>query len=268
MTTIDASQHEGKDRPGATPYDQYAKGSKDPQGRRIKIVIGRHRHLVVYITEQDEVGWNYDELPERLRPAIAELQRLKALGISSLPRNYHPQFVMHLASGLYGALLSNETADLASFFDVARTLIETKSRERARLHYVGLSSLFALVVVIAIVVASTWIPADMKLLAEIVRGMGGGAVGAMTSIIQRGRDLKIDPATSAFDLALQGLLRVFLGTIFGAFIVVASLSNIAFGNFQGNPTALLALTVVAGFSERLVPDLIERTAKVSGPGEE
>ena len=62
------------EEPGATPYDGYNPGSKDPFGRTIRTVIGRHRHMVVYITEDHAVGWNYDKMPERLRPAVGEFQ--------------------------------------------------------------------------------------------------------------------------------------------------------------------------------------------------
>jgi hypothetical protein len=118
-------------RLGATPYDDLVPGALDRDRRRIKWVIGRHRNLAVWVTEDHTVGWHYIELPARLRPAAVEFQRLVGLARSTLPKNYSPQIAVYLGTAMYGALLTGEGADPLSAFAVARSFVETKSRERA-----------------------------------------------------------------------------------------------------------------------------------------
>jgi hypothetical protein len=62
-------------------------------------------------------------------------------------------------------------------------------------------------------------------------------------------------------VAAQGLVRIVLGAIFGAVLVVLSKGNVAFGTVSDNLLALCGLSIAAGLSERLIPDLLERSAK-------
>ena len=62
---------------------------------------------------------------------------------------------------------------------------------------------------------------------------------------------------------------VVLGAVFGVVLVVLSKADLAFGSFASNTWALFGLSVAAGLSERLVPDLLERSAKgATGQAEE
>jgi hypothetical protein len=46
------------EHPGTRPYDDYNPGAKDPFGRTIRTVIGRHRQFIVYVTTDPVIGWN------------------------------------------------------------------------------------------------------------------------------------------------------------------------------------------------------------------
>jgi hypothetical protein len=127
---------------GATQYDSYVAGSKDPFGRTIRTVVGRHRHMVVYVADDPAVCWNYDEMPERLRPAVTEFQVLNGLSRSCLSKKVQEAAVALMASALYAALLTPEGLDPKSAFTDARAYTLRKSTGRARLYYVLLSLLF------------------------------------------------------------------------------------------------------------------------------
>jgi hypothetical protein len=93
------------------PYDDYKPGSKDSFGREIKTIIGRHRHMVVYITTDGAVGWDYQNLPERLRPAVVEFQTLEGLAKFCLARDLHATALNLLAKALYAGLLCEDGKD-------------------------------------------------------------------------------------------------------------------------------------------------------------
>jgi hypothetical protein len=250
---------------GATPYDAYLPGAKDPFGRTIKAVVGRHRLFIVYVTDQNEVGWCYDQMPDRLRPAVQEFQSLVGLARACLTQKLRVSASDLLAVALYGALLCPEGDDPKSHFAKVRAFIRRRSVERARLHYVMYSLVLALAIgALALVVFRKSALGES---AVIALGVSGGVTGAAVSIIQRGWKLQVDPFDSVWRVAAQGFVRVCLGGMFGSILVVLSLADLAFGSFANNHWAMFGLSTAAGLSERLVPDLLEQSAKVGIRGD-
>src|SRR5271154_154787 len=147
METADQHANE-QSKVGATPYESYVPGAKDSFGRVIKSVIGRHRQLVVYITDENAVGWNYDSLPAYLRPVIAEFQQLNGLARSTLGGKQFSRVALLMGPALYAGLLSKEGEDLSKHFEGSRTFICAKATQISRLLYVLLSTLFACIVVL------------------------------------------------------------------------------------------------------------------------
>jgi hypothetical protein len=92
-------------------------------------------------------------------------------------------------------------------------------------------------------------------------GVSDGVVGAAISIIQRGWQLPFDPFDSVFYAVSQGFVRVVLGAVFGVVLVVLRKADLALGSFANNLWTPFGLSVAAGLSERLVPDLLERSAR-------
>jgi len=256
---------EEHDQPGKTPYDRFVPGAKDPAGRTIETVIGRHRKLVVWITSENVVGWLYDELPERLRPAVVQFQRLNGIAKSRLGKKQRPIVAGLLGPALYAALLSSDAEDPSLHFEEARCIIYSKCTQVSRLAYVLLSLLFGVVVVAAALSSYVYLPTSESLRTALFVGITGGIIGSVISIIQRARTLKIDPFDSAIVLAFHGLSRVVLGAVFGVLLVAASKSNIALGHFADNLWALFGLAAVAGLTERWVPELLARHAGAEDP---
>src|ERR1051325_2618880 len=170
---MDKDQHatENHDEGGATPYEKYTSGQKDPYGRIIKTVIGRHREFVVYITAENAVGWHYDQLPERLRPALSEFQLLTGIANSTLGRKQIPKVAALLGPALYAALLSSEGENAVQHFEGARTYIYSKSTQVSRLSYVLFSLLFGCLIVGITLFFSRYIAASESLRAALPVGI-------------------------------------------------------------------------------------------------
>lgn len=256
---MDISEQQGQNsQSNATPYEEYVSGAKDPYGKVIKYVIGRHRQFVVYITEEDAVAWNYDRLPEHLRPAIAHFQHLIGIARSTLGRKQLHKVAVLLGPALYAALLSGESEGFTRHFEGARSFIYSKATQTARLAYVLLSMLFGGIIVGIALLLCRYAGASENFRQALLVGITGGVTGSVVSIIQRARNLEIDPLDSAILVGFHGLSRVGLGAIFGILLVVASKANIALGHFAGDLWALFGLSAGAGFTERWIPELLGR----------
>jgi hypothetical protein len=70
--------------------------------------------------------------------------------------------------------------------------------------------------------------------------------------------LELDPWMSRRYHGLQGVTRIVLGFIYGGNLVIASKANFVLGVIRHNPYPLLILCIVAGFSERLIPELLSK----------
>jgi hypothetical protein len=254
----DVIMYMSDEKAGATQYDSYVEGAKDPWGRTIKSVIGRHRTFVVYTDAGDDVRWNYDHLPERLRPAVSEFQSLAALASSCLTRKQLQVSCPVLASALYGVFLTQEGKDPKEALTTARDYIRKRSAERVRLSYVLLSMTFACCFLIVALLLRGRVQDGTR---AIIVGASGGVIGAAISITQRGWKLPVDPVDSVIHVACQGLVRVIIGGAFGSILVGLSKANLAFGGAANDLWALFGLSVAAGISERLVPDLLARSTE-------
>jgi hypothetical protein len=249
---------EENEMPGATRYDGLQPGLTDSSHHTIKAVFGPHRHMVVYITDHG-IKWHYNQLPERLRPAVGEFEALKHLARSSLPAKLQERAEELLAAALYKALLTPDRQNPEIAFKTVKDYICRKSAERARLYYVLLSLVLAMLFAGAACVFTYLAEsADVK---SVSTGVAAGVLGAAISIIQRGWRLLVDPLDSVYRFAAQGFVRVVLGGVFGAVFVILSQANLAFGTIANNKWALFGLAVAAGVSERFVPDLLERSAR-------
>ena len=61
-----------------------------------------------------------------------------------------------------------------------------------------------------------------------------GGVGAVVSVLQRISSLEISPFAPLWYACLQGMARVVLGVLFGAFFALANKANLALGTFAEN----------------------------------
>jgi hypothetical protein len=243
-------------QPGPPKIEDYVPGAKDEYGLTIKSVIGKHRHLVVYITDNDRAGWRYHELPEWLRPAVAEFQRLTGLARSSLGKKNAKRAALLLAQSLYAAFLSTQGSNLQSHFLESSTFIREKATQATRLLYTFLTVVCGIIAVsLAFTVYEYW-PNHEDLRRALAVAVAGGVIGALVSVMQRLRDLDIDPLDSRLVLVLNGVIRLGLGACFGFLFVVAVKANIVLGHFAHEPWALLGLAAGAGFTERWVPELL------------
>jgi hypothetical protein len=91
---------------------------------------------------------------------------------------------------------------------------------------------------------------------EFVIGVSLGAMGAVLSVSQRFRTIVINRYGSLLFTIIAGSARVLFGALFGLTLLIFQKSGFVLAGIGDNPYSLAAATLVAGFSERLIPDLV------------
>jgi len=224
------------------------------------MTLGDSPVACVFTTTDNQLRWRYKAnngvVPFRLLGAVSEFDSIMTAIAVSVPKAHRKETYHHLGKALFAAFHTPEGTRPGSEFRKVRLFVRKKAKERARLSYV-LASLAA-ATVLALVVVPIYFRIPASNLALVILGGCFGSVGATISVLQRNPSLELDPWMSTRYHALQGVTRIVLGFIFGGILVIASKANFVLGVIRNNPYPLLILCIVAGFSERLIPELLSK----------
>lgn len=224
------------------------------------LMLGESPTAKVFFTRDNQLRWLYKEnggvVPYRLLGGVSEFDSIMAAIAVSVPKAYRRETYAHLGKALFATLHTPEGTKPGKEFRKVRLFVTKKAKEHARLAYI-LASLAAATALTLIVVPIYFLTSTE---ASALVALGGcfGAVGATISVLHRNPFLELDPWMSTRYHAIQGISRIVLGFIFGGIFVLASKANFVLGVIRENPYPLLVSCIVAGFSERLIPELLSK----------
>ena len=261
-TKESATQKKAEDTHTETEKTGKASTTSDSESFTPDMTLGDSPVACVFTTTDNQLRWRYKAnngvVPFRLLGAVSEFDSIMSAIAVSVPRAHRKETYHQLGKALFAAFHTPQGTRPGREFRKVRLFVRKKAKERARLSYV-LASL-ATTTVLALVVVTIYfyfrIPASNLRL--VILGGCFGAVGATISVLQRSPSLELDPWVSRRYHALQGVTRIVLGFIFGGIFVIGSKANFVLGVIRNNPYPLLILCIVAGFSERLIPELLSK----------
>ena len=261
-TKESATQKKAEDTHTETEKTGKASTKSDSESFTPDMTLGDSPVACVFTTTDNQLRWRYKAnngvVPFRLLGAVSEFDSIMTAIAVSVPKAHRKETYHQLGKALFAAFHTPQGTRPGREFRKVRLFVRKKAKERARLSYV-LASL-ATTTVLALVVVTIYfyfrIPASNLRL--VILGGCFGAVGATISVLQRSPSLELDPWVSRRYHALQGVTRIVLGFIFGGIFVIGSKANFVLGVIRNNPYPLLILCIVAGFSERLIPELLSK----------
>ncbi|HEY0429005.1 MAG TPA: hypothetical protein VGC76_14585 [Pyrinomonadaceae bacterium] len=240
--------------------DLNASGKLDVQD--IAITLGKSPTAIVYTTKDNQLRWRYfgnkGNLPNRLINAVSEFDTIMTKIGVSVPKSYKKEAYYQLGKSLFAALNCPGTTKHVSYFRDVKLFVAAKSKERGRFVYVAAS--MASILILALLISFSYFETNNIHADAALIELGGlfGAIGACISVLQRNNSLKIDPFVGIGYISFQGIARIFLGFIFGCIFVIASKANFILGVVGNTVYPLFILSIVAGFSERFIPELLSR----------
>jgi hypothetical protein len=265
---------------GLYPYrfSKLSEGDYDPTLKKtVEWLIDSDDEFIVYIDEKGYVEWNMNDnkilgegTGEHLNK-IAFLESFDTGKLSSDQREVYARMLGEAVARLFqkdleaakGALVAAEEWIIARTTEIAR---------RWYLEGAAWASLLAAIAAVFFVFGGDLIPAGVGPMGSpkhtVLLGACAGGLGAWLSVmIQRGRLTALDITAGAWMHYLEGIFRIMIGVL-GALIVALAIKANIIGHVQQLSASLL-LCMVAGFSERLVPSLIEQIesrSRASGSG--
>jgi hypothetical protein len=252
-------------------------GSEDENGEKIDKVYASRESYAIYRAD-NEVRVQYaddsklkDTQFQNVTAVSADHQELDYLTRGLEGRRY---YLGQIAVALQIAVENGEVAQkLCSARAVLGRAISAAAEERARIGrrlYLRYATMFALgiaAVLLLCAVVALQLPYTAPV-ADLPAATGSGALGALFSIAIALRGRTVAPDHDVEANRSDALLRVMVGALSGGALILFLRSGIlamnlgdasvATGGLEETWRAILTFGFLAGFSERLVPDLLER----------
>lgn len=258
-------------------YNAFCEGDIEPHlCKKIASLIYKEKAFIVYLDEELYIEWAYaedgEEHPElenflkskETGEALNRAQELQALPITHLQDDRKKAYRMLIGEGV-ARVLQQSVPAAAQAFDKAHQLLLAGNADISRRWYLESSITTALAVIL--LVNSLWLARDWASqqwtpeVLQIALLGGAGALGALLSILMSPRVPPSEVASSPWIHHLLGAAKILAGVL-GAIVVGLGirtgllLSPIASGEHSGE--LLWMICMIAGASERLVPNFIER----------
>lgn len=229
-------------------------------GDKICLIVGQTDRAGVFLIEGDKIRWEYyadNLLPEAGRYATSKYETLWYELSGSTAKTLRRPLIVQIANSLFSALHADNASAIDGHFKAVEESVHYNARANQSFRYL-LGALTALGVTALTEVCVGFligVPTDT---ARFFIAAAAGGVGAIMSVLQRLSSLEIDRHAPLWYAVLQGAARVALGVLFGVFFALANKANIVLGTFAENLYAVAAFSVLAGISERFVPEMIRR----------
>ncbi|QAX84593.1 hypothetical protein C2E19_12275 [Pseudomonas sp. DTU12.3] len=228
------------------------------------LIIISNQNYTIYLDEKNIANYKLQNKSLQHADILDEFYRLRAWGVAVLPKSKIQLLNLKLATCLaigFRSRLAESTTESSNIFSAVTAYIEKSTNDSATYYLTFYSIIFSAIVMVATAVAyvkfSNLASQNLNIL---LIGLFGGACGALISVLQRSKKLKVDLYESTKMIVLQGIVRIGLGCAFGAIALVACKAGLLLELMSETNSRLLILAVIAGFSERLIPDFIEKTA--------
>ena len=246
-------------------------GDRDEElNKTVRILIAEKTgEFIVYLDENLDVEWNYDETKivheDGWGEVFNRVSLLEAIPIRELAPETQQSFRCMAGEAIARLLVHHDITAAKQILDKAESFVNARNLELARRWYLSAAGLpcgaFLLLAIVGWfyrepLIAASNLTAFTALLAACFGGIGAGV-----SVLLRIKTIPFDASAGREAHRLDGFVRVVTGVVGGVIAALAIRADLAGGFIQSLSHPFLATMVtclVAGASERLVPDLIER----------
>lgn len=231
----------------------YKVGETSDNGDVIAHIYGKSSELIVFRCDKQLIKWEYCGDNDTLySAATGEFEALRVSIPVDTPDKIKQSIVHQLALSLYNAI--NDGDAKKAFEKVNERIASLLTPNQAKLRLILFSLMCTTILgILLLTIYYFWSDPHRLLFAT----GGAGILGAMFSLLQRNTEVKIPQDNGDFYIFLQALFTCVLGLLSGMFIYLFSKSDFPLAVSGENVYSILIISIIAGFSERLIPDLFD-----------
>lgn len=236
------------------PWLKYRVGGSADACDRIVDIFQRTHQCIVFLNPDGNPQWEYHpSCVDAEASSAAAMALINQVNTAVLRRRTKRRLFGLIADSLAFALDARTSNDARDFFRNARADVEGGQREALHLTYLTAST------AAAALLAGTLLPIADNFFREPQRAFAICAamacLGALISVWLRFTKIPIQSYTSHLYTAIGGVSRVAFGAFFGAVFLLFQRAGLVLTILK-DEYAIAAAALVAGFSERLIPELL------------
>jgi hypothetical protein len=234
-------------------WNRYRAGEKLPSGDTIADILQRTEKCIVFINQDGNPQWEYSASCVDGNSSSSIASGLFAqINASIADRRVRRRAIGIVCDALAYALDSRRRDDQRDFFDQARLMVETLHVEALHVTYLAASATATMAVISVLMLIRFLLPDPVAKLFFLCASLS--ALGALFSVWLRFRTIPIEPFMSLRYTAAASISRIVVGAISGAVFLFFQRAGLVMAVLQND--AVTAFAFVAGFSERVVPELL------------
>ena len=264
-------------------------GDKDSLGRAIqKIFIRSTRNAIIendkekkeevkyLIYETDDGILRYDALNEFAKKLVVYSELLQTISVLlDIDKSLRGKYNQIVANALRKIFETNQTINLKEFLTKIKSKIESNIFSIARLRYLKkcLNHILKIIIIVLLFwgyqssIAGNYFFRDFNdIFSSIIYLAVAGAIGGFISISLKINVLPIDPYIPFKRTELDANVRIVLAMISGVliywflqsgFVTFIATEKLNYNSLNGKYLSL-SIAVLAGFSERLIPNILSK----------
>jgi len=251
MTSKTPRRSAEQDAPDEPTWFSYSINGTTDGGDQIADVLQRTHKCFVFINQTGQLQWEFvDGCVGADRFSSDAMRLIAQVNTSVVLKRTRRKVFGVIADALAAALDNGVEDDQRDYFEHARSIVNSIRVESLHVIYLTSAAVAAGIIVPLLLI----MPVSDSFQPFCVSS-ALATVGALLSVLMRFRSIPIETYTSHVYTAIGGVSRVVLGTVFGSVFLLFHQADLLLTAIHTIP-ALRAASLLAGFSERLVPDLL------------
>jgi hypothetical protein len=240
-----------------TDKTNYKHGDNSLSGDVIKKIFCSAPNSIVFETSNGVISWEYNykngDIVDR---AAVKFHELREIIPNDLPDRVASNIKVSLCNVFFTALNSETISDCDNaYLQIEERIKNLKTHFHIKCIFILYSVLFTFL--ISSLSASLYFFTELNLKAIFIC-ISCGCIGSLFSVMQRNDKVILDTMLDNKYIILQALFTAIMGSIAGGLIYIISKSGLALSFSNDNIYSLTILSVLGGFSERMIPEIFKK----------
>lgn len=240
----------------------YKRGDTSLSGAIIETIYCAEPDSIVFMTKSGAVSWEYLSKNGKIADrAATRLNEVRELIPNDLDKHISSKITVSLCNVFFSALNSSSIeACNECFIGIEERVTKLKTPYQIKSIFILYSILFSFL--LSTISANLYFFTSLNFKAIFI-SISCGCVGSLFSVMQRNDKLNLNVLLSTRYIILQASFTALLGCISGGIVYLLSNSGLALSFINDNVYSLAIVSIVGGFSERMIPEVFSKLDKES-----
>jgi hypothetical protein len=254
-------------------FEMLKEGDIDPAlGKKIEVLIKNGGDFIVYLDSELNIQYAASSLYRTFSTSFGEvLNKVAELDgladISFMTKRQIKEYRCMIGAAIARMYENSDKTIIFEMLDKAEYFLKSRVTETARIWYLSSASFLILFLISIYIIFILLIDISNRNSFEFISCILTGAGGAYLSLMMNSKKITVNPSSGRIIHFFESITRLIIGMIGSFFVSLLVYSGIINpGNKEDLFINMLIFSFIAGFSERMVPNLIHHFEVGNGSG--